>query len=112
MASGLMVIGALAAIALLPWPQSAAEEKWVYPKAGFVEFGQLYGSAHGFVSTRRATGFTIYPADAGAPSFQVRCRSFPVLKVESATTTVSLRLPADACSGRRKLRRRIWICSS
>ncbi|HAL21679.1 MAG TPA: hypothetical protein DCP40_02930 [Stenotrophomonas sp.] len=94
--SGLMVIGALAAIACLPWPQSAAEQKWVYPKTGFAEFEKLYGSAHGFVSTRRATGFTIYPADAVAPSFQVRCKSFPVLRVERTKATVALRLPADA----------------
>ncbi|AWH29208.1 MULTISPECIES: hypothetical protein [Stenotrophomonas] len=91
-----MVLGALAAIACLPWPQSAAEEKWVYPKVGFAEFEKLYGSAHEFVSTRRATGFTIYPADAVAPSFQVRCKGFPVLRVERTKPTVALRLPADA----------------
>ncbi|AWH25388.1 hypothetical protein C1932_09955 [Stenotrophomonas sp. YAU14D1_LEIMI4_1] len=94
--SGLMVIAALAAIACLPWPQSAAEETWVYPKVGFAEFEKLYGSAHEFVSTRRATGFTIYPADAVAPSFQVRCKGFPVLRVERTKPTVALRLPADA----------------
>ena len=91
-----MVIAALAAIACLPWPQSAAEEKWVYPKVGFAEFEKLYGSAHGFVSERRATGFTIHPADAVAPSFQVRCKGFPVLRVERTKPTVALRLPADA----------------
>ncbi|AWH30917.1 hypothetical protein C1931_19325 [Stenotrophomonas sp. YAU14A_MKIMI4_1] len=96
LASGLMVITALAAIACLPWPQSAAEQKWVYPKMGFAEFEKLYGSAHEFVSTRRATGFTIYPADAVAPSFQVRCKGFPVLRVERTKPTVALRLPADA----------------
>ncbi|AWH21515.1 hypothetical protein C1933_09960 [Stenotrophomonas sp. ZAC14D2_NAIMI4_6] len=94
--SALMVIAALAAISLLPWPQSAAEETWVYPKMEFAEFEKLYGSAHEFVSTRRATGFTIYPADAVAPSFQVRCKGFPVLRVERTKPTVALRLPADA----------------
>ncbi|MBK0026238.1 hypothetical protein IAE57_08675 [Stenotrophomonas sp. S48] len=91
-----MVLAALAAVALLPWPQTAAEEKWVYPKVGFAEFEKLYGSAHEFVSTRRATGFTIYPANAVAPSFQVRCKGFPVLRVERTKPTVALRLPADA----------------
>ncbi len=91
-----MVIAGLAAIALLPWPQSAAEETWVYPKVGFAEFEKLYGSAHGFASERRATGFTIYPADAVARSFQVRCKGFPVLRVERTKPTVALRLPADA----------------
>ncbi|AWH17635.1 hypothetical protein C1922_10125 [Stenotrophomonas sp. ZAC14D2_NAIMI4_7] len=95
-ASGVIVIGALAAIAWLPWPQGTAEATRAYPKAGFVEYGQLYGSAHGFVSTRRAPGFTVYPADAAAPSFQVRCRGVVVLQVESTTTAVTLRLPADA----------------
>ena len=96
LASGVIVIGTLAAIAWAPWPQGAAEETWVYPKQRYVEFGQLYGSARGFVSTRRAPGFTIYPADGAAPSFQVRCRGAVVLQVESTTLSLALRLPADA----------------